>query len=44
MDKEAMIEHINATLEKVEDETVLKDMLNLIDTVYRHYQSGDWGR
>lgn len=44
MNKEMMIEQIKSILDKVEDETVLKDMLNLIDTVYRHYQNGQWGR
>ena len=31
-------------LEKVEDEGVLKDMLNLINAVYKHYISGNWER
>ena len=43
MNKEAIIEQIKSILDKVEDEEVLKDMLNLLDTVYRHYISGDWG-
>lgn len=44
MDKETMIEQIKSTVDKVEDETVLKDMLNLIDAIYQHYQNGQWGR
>lgn len=44
MDRETIIEQIKATVDKVEDETVLKDMLNLIDAVYQHYQNGQWGR
>lgn len=44
MNKESIIEQINSILDKIEDETVLKDMLNLVDAVYQHYQNGQWGR
>ena len=44
MDRETMIEQIKKIVDKVEDETVLKDMLNLIDAVYQHHQNGQWGR
>ena len=44
MDKEKTIEQINSILEKVDDENVLKDMLNLVGTIFRHYTSGKWGR
>ena len=44
MDRETMIEQIKKIVDKVEDETVLKDMLNLIDAIYQHHQNGQWGR
>lgn len=44
MNKESIIEQINSILDKIEDETVLKDMLNLVDAVYQHHQNGQWGR
>lgn len=44
MDRETIIEQIKATVDKVEDETVLKDMLNLIDAIYQHNLNGQWGR
>ena len=44
MDRETMIEQIKEIVDKVEDETVLKDMLNLIDAIYQHHQNGLWGR
>ena len=44
MDRETMIEQIKATVDKVEDETVLKDMLNLIDAIYQHHLNDQWGR
>lgn len=44
MDKKTIIEQIKSILEKVEDVTVLKDILNLINGVYKHYISGKWGR
>ena len=44
MDRETIIEQIKATVDKGEDETVLKDMLNLIDAIYQHYLNDQWGR
>lgn len=44
MDRETIIEQIKTTVDKVEDETVLKDMLNLIDAIYQHHLNGQWGR
>lgn len=44
MDRETMIEQIKKIVDKVEDETVLKDMLNLIDAIYQHHLNGQWGR
>lgn len=44
MTKESIIEQIVSILNKVDDITVLKDMLNLINGVYKHYRFGKWGR
>lgn len=44
MDKQEIIEQINSVLEKVDDEKVLKDMLNLIKGIYKHYSAGKWER
>ena len=44
MDRETIIEQIKSTVDKVEDETVLKDTLNLIDAIYQHHLNGQWGR
>lgn len=44
MNKEELKKRIEEIVEKVEDEGVLKDMLNLINTVYKHYISGNWER
>ena len=44
MTKESIIEQIKSILDKVDDLSVLKDMLNLINGVYKHYRSGKWGR
>lgn len=44
MNKNELIEQINAILEKVDDEKVLQDMKNLISGVYKHYISGNWER
>ena len=44
MKKEELIERIEEIVEKVEDEGVLKDLLNLVNGVYKHYISGNWER
>lgn len=44
MNKEELKKRIEEIVEKVEDEGVLKDMLNLINAVYKHYISGNWER
>ena len=44
MDKEMLIEQITAILNQIEDCGVLKDIYNLVSTVFRHYRSGKWGR
>ena len=44
MEKEKLIEQIVSILNKVDDISVLKDMLNLINGVYKHYILGKWGR
>lgn len=44
MDKNDIIEQIKSILEKVDDERVLQDMKNLINSVYKHYISGNWER
>ncbi len=44
MNKQQLIEQINSILEKVDDETILKDMKDLINGVYKHYISGNWER
>ena len=36
MNKNELIEQINAILEKVDDEKVLQDMKNLINSVYKN--------
>ena len=42
--KKALIEQIVSILEKVEDEKVLQDMKSLINSIYKHYISGNWER
>ena len=44
MNKNELIEQINAILEKVDDEKVLQDMKSLINSIYKHYISGNWER
>ncbi len=44
MNKEELKKRIEEIVEKVEDEGVLKDLLNLINGVYKHYISGNWER
>jgi hypothetical protein len=42
--KKALIEQIVSILEKVDDEKVLQDMKSLINSIYKHYISGNWER
>ena len=42
--KKALIEQIVSILEKVDDENVLQDMKSLINSIYKHYISGNWER
>ena len=42
--KKALIEQIVSILEKVDDEKVLQAMKNLINSVYKHYISGNCER
>ena len=42
--KKTLIEQIVSILEKVDDEKVLQDMKNLINSIYKHYISGNWER
>lgn len=42
--KKALIEQIVSILEKVEDEKVLQDIKSLINSIYKHYISGNWER
>ena len=42
--KNALIEQIVSILEKVDDEKVLQDMKSLINSIYKHYISGNWER
>ena len=44
MNKTEIIEQINSILEKVDDEKILQEMKNLINSVYKHYISGNWER
>lgn len=44
MNKQQLIEQINSILEKVDDKTILKEMKDLINGVYKHYISGNWER
>ncbi|MEE3499519.1 MAG: hypothetical protein VZS12_10455 [Ruminococcus bromii] len=44
MNKTEIIEQINSILEKIDDEKVLQEMKNLINSVYKHYISGNWER
>ena len=42
--KKTLIEQIVSILEKVDDEKVLQDIKSLINSVYKHYISGNWER
>ena len=42
--KKALIEQIVSILEKVDDEKVLQDMKSLINSIYKHFISGNWER
>lgn len=42
--KKALIEQIVSILEKVDDEKVLQNIKSLINSVYKHYISGNWER
>ena len=42
--KKALIDQIVSILEKVDDEKVLQDIKSLINSVYKHYISGNWER
>lgn len=42
--KKTLIEQIVSILEKVDDEKVLQDMKSLINSIYKHYISGNWER
>lgn len=44
MNKQEIIEQIVSILEKVNDVSILKDMLNLVNGVYKHFVSGKIGR
>ena len=44
MNQNELIEQINSILEKVDDEKVLQDMKSLINSIYKHYISGNWER
>lgn len=44
MNKDEIIERIEHIIHNTKDEKVLKDMLNLISGIYKHYQSGKWER
>ena len=44
MNKDELVKRIEEIVEKVEDEGVLKDLLSLINGVYKHYISGNWER
>lgn len=44
MNKDELVKRIEEIVEKVEDEGVLKDLLNLVNGVYKHYISGNWER
>jgi hypothetical protein len=44
MTKDELIEKIEHIIHNTDDEAVLKDMLNLISSVYKHYTAGKWER
>lgn len=42
--KKELIQKIVEIVQKIEDEAVLRDVLNLVRTVYKNYTLGKWGR
>lgn len=44
MNSKELKKQISSILEKIEDVRVLKDILNIINAIYIHFQSGKWGR
>ena len=42
--KKELIKKIVEIVQKIEDEAVLRDVLNLVRTVYKNYTRGKWGR
>ena len=44
MNKELLIEQITFMINQIEDLTVLKDIYNLVSTIFRHHKTGKWGR
>lgn len=42
--KKELIQKIVEIAQKIEDEAVLRDVLNLVRTVYKNYTFGKWGR
>lgn len=42
--KKELIKKIVEIVQKIEDEAVLRDVLNLVRTVYKNYTLGKWGR
>jgi DNA-binding FrmR family transcriptional regulator len=37
-------EQILSIIEKIEDEQVLKDILNIVSAIYKHFVRGHWER
>lgn len=44
MNKETLIEQITWMIDQIEDCEVLKDIYNLVSTIFRHHKAGKWGR
>ena len=42
--KKELIQMIVEIVQRIDDETVLRDVLNLVRTVYKNYTLGKWGR
>ena len=44
MNKDELVEQIISIIQKIDDARVLKDLLNIINGVYKHYINGKWER
>ena len=42
--KKEIIKEIVSILEKIEDESALREIKSIISAIYKHYIAGTWGR